>query len=195
LAHFTRQESTSRGPVNEPRLDAYLKAPRDRQTLLGLIERMGVRVRELLRRKGPPHDELGLDDPNWTDDQGRAKRFDAPLLHIAIGPGTWISTSQETSMPEHPKSGAVRSIQLFFGLRLPLLFQRRKAKAAIQKIHSWQPQRILLSHGRCLTQMPMKSCEGYSEGRPIEERSGASMLDRRFGAATIARSPRQKEMV
>jgi hypothetical protein len=40
--------------------------------------------------------------------------------------------------------------QIFFGLRLPLLFQRRKAKAAIQKIHSWQPQRILLSHGRCV---------------------------------------------
>ena len=40
--------------------------------------------------------------------------------------------------------------QLFFGMRLPLLFQRRKAKVAIGKIHSWQPQRILLSHGRCL---------------------------------------------
>jgi hypothetical protein len=39
--------------------------------------------------------------------------------------------------------------QIFFGMRLPLLLQRRKAKAAIRKIHSWQPQRILLSHGRC----------------------------------------------
>jgi hypothetical protein len=33
-------------------------------------------------------------------------------------------------------------------MRLPLLLQRRKAEAAIRKIHSWQPQRILLSHGR-----------------------------------------------
>ena len=39
--------------------------------------------------------------------------------------------------------------QIFFGMRLPLLLQRQKAKAAISKIHSWQPQRILLSHGRC----------------------------------------------
>ena len=39
--------------------------------------------------------------------------------------------------------------QIFFGMQLPLLFQRRKTKAAIRKIHSWQPQRILLSHGRC----------------------------------------------
>src|SRR5262245_3099239 len=39
--------------------------------------------------------------------------------------------------------------QIFFGMRLPLLLQRQKAEAAIRKIHSWQPQRILLSHGRC----------------------------------------------
>lgn len=39
--------------------------------------------------------------------------------------------------------------QIFFGMRLALLLQRRKAKAAFGKIHSWQPQRILLSHGRC----------------------------------------------
>jgi hypothetical protein len=39
--------------------------------------------------------------------------------------------------------------QIFFGMRLPLLLQRQKAEAAIRKIYSWQPQRILLSHGRC----------------------------------------------
>jgi hypothetical protein len=39
--------------------------------------------------------------------------------------------------------------QIFFGMRLPLRFQPRKAKVAIRKINSWQPQRIVLSHGRC----------------------------------------------
>jgi hypothetical protein len=39
--------------------------------------------------------------------------------------------------------------QVFFGMRLPLLLQRKKAKAAIRKIQSWQPDRIVLSHGRC----------------------------------------------
>ena len=53
----------------EPTIIEYLKAPPDRQTLLGLIERMGIRVRELLRTKGSPYDELGLDDPKLTDDQ------------------------------------------------------------------------------------------------------------------------------
>jgi hypothetical protein len=39
--------------------------------------------------------------------------------------------------------------QIFFGMRLPLFFQRKKAKAAFRKIRSWQPRRIVLSHGRC----------------------------------------------
>lgn len=38
----------------------------------------------------------------------------------------------------------------FFGMRLPLLFQRRAARAVIAKIRNWQPQRILLCHGRCV---------------------------------------------
>jgi len=39
--------------------------------------------------------------------------------------------------------------KIFFGMRLPLLLQRRKAKAVLAKIHSWQPERVLLSHGQC----------------------------------------------
>lgn len=39
--------------------------------------------------------------------------------------------------------------QVFLGMRLPLVLQRRKAKFAIQKIKAWKPKRIVLSHGRC----------------------------------------------
>jgi len=39
--------------------------------------------------------------------------------------------------------------QIFFGMRVPLLLQRSKAKAAFQRIQSWRAQRIILSHGRC----------------------------------------------
>lgn len=38
---------------------------------------------------------------------------------------------------------------IFFGMRLPLLLQRRKAKAAVARLLSWQPGRIIISHGRC----------------------------------------------
>lgn len=38
--------------------------------------------------------------------------------------------------------------QIFFGMRLPLILQKRKTRAAVQKIMSWQPERIILSQGR-----------------------------------------------
>jgi Domain of unknown function (DUF4336) len=39
--------------------------------------------------------------------------------------------------------------QIFFGMRLPLRLQRQKSKAAVERILSWQPERIIISHGRC----------------------------------------------
>jgi len=38
---------------------------------------------------------------------------------------------------------------IFFGMRLPLLLQRKKRRASFRKIRSWRPDRIVLSHGRC----------------------------------------------
>ncbi|AYG64513.1 DUF4336 domain-containing protein [Rhizobium jaguaris] len=40
--------------------------------------------------------------------------------------------------------------QIFFGMLLPLLLQRRKANASFAKIRSWRPKHIVLSHGRCI---------------------------------------------
>ena len=53
----------------EPEIIEYLRAPPDRTTLNELIGRMGISPRDLLRRKGTPYDELGLDDPKWSDDE------------------------------------------------------------------------------------------------------------------------------
>ncbi len=39
--------------------------------------------------------------------------------------------------------------QIFFGMRLPLLLQRQKSRAAVEKLLSWKPEGIILSHGRC----------------------------------------------
>ncbi len=57
-----------RNSGEEPHIVEYLKTPPSREELVGLIGRMGIPVRELLRRKGTPYDELGLDDPALTDD-------------------------------------------------------------------------------------------------------------------------------
>ena len=61
----------------EPEVIEYLKTPPSREQLADLIRRMGVPVREVLRRKGTPYAELGLDDPSLTDDH----LLDAMMAH------------------------------------------------------------------------------------------------------------------
>ncbi len=39
---------------------------------------MGITPRELLREKGTPYAELGLADPNWTDDAAARRHARAP---------------------------------------------------------------------------------------------------------------------
>lgn len=53
----------------EPQVIEYLKTPPTRQKLRELIAAMGIPVRELLRKKGTPYEELQLDDPKWSDEQ------------------------------------------------------------------------------------------------------------------------------
>ncbi|WP_434031176.1 arsenate reductase (glutaredoxin) [[Pseudomonas] boreopolis] len=57
-----------RNSGEEPTIIEYLKTPPDRATLQGLIAAMGVPVREVLREKGTPYAELGLDDPTLSDE-------------------------------------------------------------------------------------------------------------------------------
>ncbi|WGD53215.1 arsenate reductase (glutaredoxin) [Bradyrhizobium sp. CB1650] len=52
----------------EPTVIEYLKTPPSREKLGELIAAMGIPVRAVLREKGTPYKELGLDDPKWTDD-------------------------------------------------------------------------------------------------------------------------------
>jgi hypothetical protein len=55
--------------------------------------------------------------------------------------------------------------QIFFGMRLPFLLQKRKTRAAARKMLSWRPDRIILSHGRWF------------------ESNGSATLERLFGWA------------
>jgi arsenate reductase len=52
----------------EPTIIEYLKTPPSREKLQELIAAMGIPVRALLREKGTPYAELGLDDPKWSND-------------------------------------------------------------------------------------------------------------------------------
>lgn len=66
-----------RNSGEEPRIIEYLKTPPSRAELAELIARMGVPVRALLREKGTPYHELGLDNPALTD----AALLDAMMAH------------------------------------------------------------------------------------------------------------------
>lgn len=61
----------------EPQVIEYLNTPPSRAELVDLIGRMGITARDLLRRKGTPYDELGLDDSALSDDA----LIDAMMAH------------------------------------------------------------------------------------------------------------------
>lgn len=61
----------------EPHVVEYLKTPPSRAMLESLIARAGITPRALLREKGTPYAELGLDDPALSD----AQLIDAMMAH------------------------------------------------------------------------------------------------------------------
>ncbi|MEG6508146.1 arsenate reductase (glutaredoxin) [Methyloligella sp. 2.7D] len=64
----------------EPEVIEYLKTPPSRDTLAAMIEKAGLTVREAIRQKGTPYDELGLGDPSLTDDQLLDAMMEHPIL-------------------------------------------------------------------------------------------------------------------
>jgi arsenate reductase (glutaredoxin) len=64
----------------EPEIIEYLKTPPSRAKLLELIKAMGITVRDLLRQRGTPYHELGLDNPDLIDDQLIDQMLAHPIL-------------------------------------------------------------------------------------------------------------------
>lgn len=60
-----------------PEVVEYLKNPPTRDYLVELLAKMGLSPRELLRSKEPINDELGLDNPELSEDQ----IIDAMIAH------------------------------------------------------------------------------------------------------------------
>lgn len=61
----------------EPHVIEYLKTPPIREMLRQLIARMQIPVRAVLREKGTPFHDLGLGNPDLSDDQ----LMDAMMAH------------------------------------------------------------------------------------------------------------------
>jgi arsenate reductase len=64
----------------EPHVVEYLKTPPSRALLLELIDRAGIDPRDLLREKGTPYAELGLDDTAISDEALVDAMMDYPIL-------------------------------------------------------------------------------------------------------------------
>ena len=64
----------------EPHVIDYLKTPPSRAMLVQLIERARLTPRQLLREKGTPYAELGLDDDTLSDDA----LVDAMMAHPVL---------------------------------------------------------------------------------------------------------------
>ena len=64
----------------EPHVIEYLKIPPSRALLVELIERAGITPRALLREKGTPYAELGLNDASLSDDA----LVDAMMAHPVL---------------------------------------------------------------------------------------------------------------
>jgi len=69
-----------RNSGEEPVIVEYLRTPPTRNELAVAIRAAGLSVREALRRKGTPYDDLGLDDPILSDDA----LLDAMLAHPTL---------------------------------------------------------------------------------------------------------------
>ncbi|WP_416358072.1 arsenate reductase (glutaredoxin) [Aureimonas phyllosphaerae] len=64
----------------EPQIIEYLKDPPSREVLAELLGMMGLKPRDILREKGTPYAELGLADPNLTDEELLAAMIEHPIL-------------------------------------------------------------------------------------------------------------------
>ena len=100
-----------RASGEEPEVIEYLKTPPGRDKLVELIAATGLPVRDVLRRKGTPYDELGLDDPEWTDDQLIDFMIEHPILMnrpIVVAPlGTVLSRPSEKVLEVLPNADKV----------------------------------------------------------------------------------------
>ena len=92
----------------EPFVINYLQTPPGRDRLVQLIAAMGVPVRDVLRRKGTPFDELQLNDPAWTDEQLIDFMVAHPILMnrpIVVTPlGTRLCRPSETVLDILPSA-------------------------------------------------------------------------------------------
>lgn len=64
----------------KPKIVDYVKTPPSIADIKAALKAMGMKPRDLLRRRGTPYDELGLDDAKLTDAALIAAMHEHPIL-------------------------------------------------------------------------------------------------------------------
>ena len=64
----------------EPHVVEYLKTPLNAAQLTALVQQLDIPVRDLLRQKGTPYEELSLGKAHWTDAQLIEQMASHPIL-------------------------------------------------------------------------------------------------------------------
>ena len=102
-----------RAAGHEPEVIEYLKSPPGRDKLVSLIGATGLPVREILRQKGTPYDELGLGDPALSEDELIDAMVEHPILMnrpIVVTPlGTALCRPSEKVLAILPDADKVGS--------------------------------------------------------------------------------------
>ena len=78
----------------EPHIIDYQKCPPTRLLLTQLLSRAGLSVRDILREKGTPYQELGLGDPDLNDEA----LLDAMMAHPILINRPFVMTSKGTRL-------------------------------------------------------------------------------------------------
>ena len=78
----------------EPKVIEYLRTPPSRSELVAMIAAAGLTVRQALREKGTPFQELGLGDPALSDEQ----LLDAMMAHPSLINRPFVMTPQGTRL-------------------------------------------------------------------------------------------------
>jgi arsenate reductase (glutaredoxin) len=98
----------------KPTIIEYLRSPPERSTLTALIAAMGIPVRNLLRQKGTPYEELGLGNPQWRDDElisfmlAYPLLIDRPIVVTPLGTALCRPSERVLELLSSPQQGEFR---------------------------------------------------------------------------------------
>ena len=101
-----------RNTGTEPRVIHYLETPPSRAELVQLIAALGKPVRDVLRRKDTPYEELGLDHAKWTDNAlidfmlAHPILINRPIVVTPLGTRLCRPSEQVLDILPQPQQGA-----------------------------------------------------------------------------------------